>query len=162
MSRRFRFRLETLLRVRQLREDEATRRLAQQQAEIARIDAQKAELLERIREIQTELLARQSTACPEPADLARRRAWVAHLRRRIADGDRLRAEKSEQLERLRDAWRTARTQKRVIEKLRERRAAEHRHAARRREQRDAWELAQRLHVHGGGDIEGVRGMVEPA
>ena len=151
MAKRFRFRLETLLRVRQLREDEALRNVAVQQAEIARIDGQKTEMFARIQTAQGGILERQRGPALEPADLARRRAWIAHLRRQIADNDRVRAEKLEALDELRDTWRTARTQKRIIEKLRERRYDEHRLAENRRVQHEYYEMAQRLHVRGGDD-----------
>jgi flagellar protein FliJ len=159
LAKRFQFRLQTLLRVRQLREREAKRNVATQQAEIARLDRLNEQTAEEILKQQAELLARQSAGRLDPLELQRGRAWVAHLRRTIAQRHEQRLEMVQRLRQLQALLRAARTQTRILEKLRERRWQEYRKERDRREQATADELAQQL--HGAGGIE-WSDEVEPA
>jgi hypothetical protein len=84
MARRFRFRLQTLLRVRQLREREAKRKVAAKQAEIARLDRLNEQTTEEILRQQEALLAGQRQGQLDPLALQRGRAWIAYLRKTIA------------------------------------------------------------------------------
>lgn len=147
LAKRFRFRLETLLRVRELREREAKRSVAGKQAEIAQLDQfDEQAAAEIVRHHQT-LRARQETAQLDPQALARERAWIAHLRRMIAQRRVLRAEKLEELAGLQRGLREARTRTRILEKLRSRRYEDHRRKTKRLEQRESDELARRLLVN---------------
>ena len=143
--KRFEFRLQTLLDVRQLHEREAKRRVAAKNAEIARLDLLNAQTLVEIERQQALLLELQQSGAIDPLTLSRGRAWIAHLRRSTA----LRQlEKTQLLEQLRDLQaklRDARTQTRIIEKLRERRWNQYRDDVDRKEQAAADELAQQLH-----------------
>lgn len=145
MARRFRFPLETLLKVRRLREREAKRKLAAQRAAIARLDqldeATRAEIASR----QQILLGVQRQVQLEPQELTRGWAWIAHLRRTIVQRQLQREEMLTVLDTLQNEFREARRQTRVIEKLRERRWQQYLHDRQRREQADADELAQQLH-----------------
>jgi flagellar biosynthesis chaperone FliJ len=67
------------------------------------------------------------------------------LRRTIALRQVQRAELTAQLQQLQVAWQAARTQARIIEKLRERRWEEYTRKRARAEQAAADELAQQLH-----------------
>lgn len=145
MGRRFEFRLETLLRVRQLREREAKRKVAAQQAALALLDRLNRQTAEEISRQQAELLAGQRQGHLDPLELQRGRAWIAHLRRTIALRQVQRAELTAQLQQLQVAWQAARTQARIIEKLRERRWEEYTRKRARAEQAAADELAQQLH-----------------
>jgi flagellar protein FliJ len=147
LARRFQFRLETLLRVRQLREREAKRKVAAKRAEIALVDRLNAETAEEISTQQAALLADQRQGRLDPLALQRGRAWIAHLRRTIGQRHAQRAELVAQWRELQAAWHAARTQARIIEKLRERRFAEYVHDRDRKEQAAADELAQQLHGH---------------
>ncbi len=145
MARRFRFPLETLLRVRQLREREAQRKVAAQQAEIARLDQLNDATSAQIALTQRELLDIQQQPRPSPAELARGRAWVAHLRHTIAQRQAWRAEMVTKLERLQVEFQQARQQTKIIAKLRERRWSEYVRDRQRAEQAATQELAQQLH-----------------
>jgi flagellar FliJ protein len=144
MARRFDFRLGTLLRVRQLREQEAKRKVAAQRAEIARLDRLNRQTADDILRQQAELLEGQQHGRLDPLSLQRGRAWIAHLRRTIALRDLQRAEMTARLQQLQALWHAARTQARIIEKLRERRWQQYVRERRRDEQAAADELAQQL------------------
>ena len=144
MARRFEFRLQTLLRVRQLREREAKRKVATQRVEIARLDHLNRETADEIARRQTELLDSQRAGPLDPQMLQRGQAWIAHLRRTVALRYVQRAEMTARLQQLQVAWQAARTQARIIEKLRERRFADYRHERNRYEQAALDELAQQL------------------
>lgn len=144
MAKRFRFRLQTLLRVRQLREREAKRKVAAQRAEIARLDRLNEQTAAEIARQQADLLSAQQQGLLDPLALQRGHAWIAYLRRTIVTRQVHRAAQLEQLQQLQAAWREARTQMRIIEKLRERRWQEYAHDRQRREQATADELAQQL------------------
>lgn len=145
MAKRFTFRLETLLRVREIREREAKRKVGAKQAEIARIDLLNRQTADDITARQAALRGTQH-GLVSAADLIRERAWIAHLRRTIVERQTAREEFVTHLQDLQETLRHARTQKRVIEKLRERRYAEHQRRNRLREQADSDELARQLHV----------------
>jgi flagellar FliJ protein len=146
MARRFEFRLETLLRVRQLREREAKRKVAAQRAEIARLDRLDRQTADEISRQQAELLEGQRAGRVDPLTLQRGRAWIGHLRRTIALRQVQRTEMLAQLQQLQGVWRAARTQARIIEKLRERRWEQYVRDRARKEQAAADELAQQLHA----------------
>jgi flagellar protein FliJ len=144
MARKFRFRLGTLLRVRQTREREAQRKVAAKSAEIARVDLLNQQTAAEIVQQQADLLAGQQGGRLDPLALQRGRAWIAHLRRQIALRHVQRAELVTQLGELQAELRAARTQTRILEKLRARRLAEYRRTRNRQEQAASDELAQQL------------------
>ncbi len=147
MAKRFVFSLETLLRVRQLREREAKRKVAVQRAEIARVEQLMAQTMDAVTRQQHELLDGQRRTRLDPLTLQRGRAWIAALRRLLADHHARRAELQDQLRQRQVELRAARTQARIVEKLRERRWDEYVHERDRRAQAAADELAQQLHGH---------------
>lgn len=144
MAKRFRFRLQTLLRVRELREQEAERKVAAQRAEIARLDDWNRQTAQEIEQHQQSLRHTQSGQHFTPLDLVRTRAWIAHLRSTMAARSVQRGEMLKQLEKLMDDWRITRQNRRVIEKLRERRWDEYVHGREQEEQAAADELAQQM------------------
>ncbi|MFN0137744.1 MAG: flagellar export protein FliJ [Phycisphaerae bacterium] len=146
MAKRFRFQLETVLRVRELRQQEAARHLAEKRAEIARVEQLIDDTHHEVDVRQAELLSAQQSESIDAGLLVRCRAWIGQLRRNIAQFQHARAQLSQQYEQLAGVWRQARTQTRILEKLRERRLDEHKHVERRREQADADELAQQLQL----------------
>ena len=145
MAKRFQFRLETLLRVRELREREAKRSVGAKLAEIARLDTLNSDTEREIRE-QTER-SREMQLLPtvDARTLARERSWIAYLRRQIAGRLHMQAELRTELAKLQDGMREAHRQTRTVEKLRERRLTDHKRAERFREGVEADELARRLH-----------------
>lgn len=144
MARRFHFRLQTLLEVRALREREAKRAFAARQAAIARLDELNRQTSTEIESQQAALLAGMQTGTLDLLAMQRGRAWIAHLRKTITQRLQQRAEMVASLESLRAAWTAARTQLRIVEKLRERRWARYRRDRQRREQTEADELARQL------------------
>lgn len=154
MARKFHFRLQTVLRVRALREREALRRMAEKQGELLRLDQLGAATREEIGGAQVALRDAQEQAALSPIEMTRSRAWIAHLRRTMLERDTRRRELQVQLERLRQDWRRARTQKLVIEKLRERRQAEYARDARRREDAHYEEVARGLLLRASAAAEG--------
>lgn len=149
MAKRFRFQLETLLRVREIREREAKRKVATQRADIAQLDRLNDQTRQEISAQQTALLSSQQPGQVSPTQLARGRAWIMHLRNVIAQREEQRALMEQELARLRSELQTARTQTRIIEKLRQRRWETYLHDRRRRERMEMDELAQQLQTSAG-------------
>jgi flagellar FliJ protein len=147
VAKRFVFKLQTLLELRQRAEDEAKRKLAAKGAEIAQVDQLNREAAEAIRRQHAGLYEHQQGAAPDLVTLQRGRTWVNHLRRTIAQRDSEKARLQMELHELQDALRKARTQTRIIEKLRERRWETYRRDLKRREQAEMDELAQQLQVY---------------
>jgi flagellar export protein FliJ len=150
VARRFQFRLATVLRVRALREREAQRRVARKRAELMRLDELDRACTAEIAAAQQALLGTQRGGLLDSLALTRSRAWIAHLRRQMVDRQRLREKAAAELRTLVDALRRARTETRALEKLRERRLADHKRAARLREQASADETARQLQYGVGG------------
>jgi len=146
MAKRFTFRLQPLLDVRELHEREAKRRVAAKGAEIARLDQLNEQTVREILRQQEYLLAAQQTGQLNPLDLQRGRAWIAHLRKTIGVRQAQKAGLQEELRVLQEQLREARTQTRIIEKLRQRRWNEYADRRDKQEQAAADELAQQLHV----------------
>lgn len=142
---RFTFRLQTVLRVRELREREARRKVDAKAAEIARIDQWNRETADEVSRIQRAIVERQMDPQIDVRELTRQRAWVAHLRRTIVERQVAKQSLVAQLEALRGDLRTARTQMRVIEKLRERRFGEWKREHGLAEQAAMDEVARQLH-----------------
>ena len=144
MAKRFHFPLQTLLRVRQLHEREAKRKVATKRAEVARIEQLIVQTGDEIVR-QQEALASQQKGRLDPLTLQRGRAWVTYLRQTLARQHGQRAALTEELRVLQATLRAVRTQARIIEKLRERRWREYVRDRNRQEQAAADELAQQLH-----------------
>lgn len=142
---RFKFRLQTLLRVRELREREARRKVSAKVAEIARVDQLNRETADEISKIQRGIVDRQSAPLIDARELTRQRAWVSHLRRTIVERQRAKQSLLTHLEALRAELRVARTQMRVIEKLRERRYGDWTRERGIADQVAMDEVAQQLH-----------------
>ncbi len=148
MAKRFRFRLDTLLKVRRLREREAKRKVAAKRAEIARLDRLDQQTAWEISRSQAALRESQQQGSLDLETLARGRAWIGYLRKTAVERQTLRAALVKELEQLQSEWRQARTQMRILEKLRQRRWDEYVRRRKRREQAEADELAQQLQARG--------------
>jgi flagellar biosynthesis chaperone FliJ len=142
VARRFQFRLQTLLRVRELEEREAQRKVAAKAAEIAQLDRLDAQAQQEIRRQQAVLRAAQHAATLDSLLQQRGRAWIGQLRRGIALRSAQRAARQAELRELQDAFRAARTRRRVVDELRTRRWQDYRHARDRHEQTSLEELAR--------------------
>ncbi len=146
MARRFVFALESLLRLRRLREEQAQRRVAEQRAELNQLAQLDRETEDAIRKQQAALLDAQQNEVLDRAGLAQGRTWIAHLQRMTALRDQHRKTILEKLQELEASWRHTRVERKAIEKLRERRQREHHDVAERREQETFDEVARRLHT----------------
>lgn len=146
MARRFQFSLQTLLRVREIRERDAQRKVAAQRAALARLDQLDRQCQELISRQQSELLHLQEQALIDPGALSRGRAWLAHLRNSLFQRQVQRQQMLVELEKLLSAYREARRDARAVARLRERRWEEYRQDRARQEQAEADELAQQLHT----------------
>ncbi len=144
MAKRFQFRLQTLLDVRKMREQEAQRAVAAKRAEIVRVDQLNEQTFAEIAIHQDALRTAQAQGAIDPVGLARGRAWIAHLRNSIARRQQEKGVLLEQLRELQDRLRDARTQTRIIEKLREKRWDAYRKDRDKRERLELDELAQQL------------------
>ena len=144
MPRRFRFRLETVLDVRRVREREAQRAVAARRLELVRVERLSRETRAAIAEQQDALRLAQQSAALQPAALAQGRAWIAHLRNTLLQREMQRQELAARLAAALEALRAARVQTKTIEKLRERRLAEYVRGTRLREQAASDELARQL------------------
>lgn len=137
--RRFRFRLEGVLRIRGFELERARVRLAQLEQEArqrrARLEQARAWL------VRGEILARETTQGAEGPRLAVRAEGVSIGRLAVARAERALADLVPALQAAREAVRRARMQVRSLEKLRERRAEAHRIAALAAEQNELEELA---------------------
>lgn len=140
----FRFRLKTLLRVRDLREREARRKVAAKQAAIAQLDEASRAAAEEILRRESAMRVQVERGPVNATELLRERGWIGHLRRQILEQQQLRADLQRELESLQEAWRRARMDLKVMEKLRERRFEQHRRAQSLREQAETDEVAQKL------------------
>jgi flagellar FliJ protein len=157
VAKRFQFRLETLLRVREIREREAKRKVGVKQAEIARVDQLNRLTAEEISQRQNALRAQQGQGVLDPDTLLRERAWIAYLRQTIVERQTFRAGLVRELATLQAELRQARRQKRTIEKLRERRWEEYIKCRKRREQAESDELARQLHTFRGAPGAAIAG-----
>lgn len=144
MARRFRFSLATVQRVRESHEREAKRRVGVKLAEIAQLDQRVRSYEERIAQTQSGLRELQGDESLDITAVTRDRAWIAHLRRVIAQEGQKRAVLLQELAPLQAAMREARKQTRIIEKLREKRWTEHVRSEALREQHESDEMARDL------------------
>ncbi len=142
--RRFRFSLQTLLELRESREREARRRVAAQNAAIAQLDHLDRLTASEITRQQATLLAAQRSGSLEPLSLQRGHAWIAHLRKTIAQRSAQRDALKAELGALQAAWHAARRDARAVQKLRERRYSRHLKERQRHDQAVADDLARQL------------------
>lgn len=148
MARKFQFRLQTLLRVRELREREAQRKVSRKLSEIAQEDDAIARLESQIRAHFDACLAEQRCERPDARRILRERAWSAHLQKLSIERQARRSQLLAELDPLRQALRDARVQTRMLEKLRERRLSEYQGQRDRHEQAETDEVARGLLAFG--------------
>lgn len=155
MPRRFRFRLETVLRVRELREREAKRKVGAKLAEIAALDQLNQQSATEISRRQDDLNRSQQAEFLDPRSLSGGRAWISFLRRSIAQRQMTKASLLKELDQLRSELVAARTQTRILEKLRERKLETWKREGQLREQAEMDEVARRLQMHPGQKFRGA-------
>jgi flagellar FliJ protein len=144
VAKRFRFRLETVLRVRKLREREARRKLAVEYEKVARLDALITQTREEIENQMSALRLAQQTATLDPAAIVRGHAWSHHLQRMLLQQQELRSKAQQKVEQALGVLREARRASRAIEKLREKQWETYVAERDKQDQAEIEELAQQL------------------
>ena len=145
MAKRFRFRLEAVLKVRKRKRDEARRVVADRQRRISRIADQITACRNGIGEAVDESRRAQHAAAPDVTTLRRYRSYIGAMDRAIGNAE---AEMDRQHERLRQEQRQltlANKEVKAIEKLRERQLARHDEQQQRADRAESDEIALQLH-----------------
>lgn len=144
MARRFRFRLDTLLRLRRMQERQAQRSVGAARAELAQAERLIRLTDEEIRRQQGALRVEQGGAAPRALTIVRGQAWIAHLRRMSLQQHAMRAAAAQALEQALRRLVEARTRTRTVEKLREQRLDEFRTRIEKREDARLDDLARQM------------------
>ncbi len=144
MARKFRFRLDMLLRVRRLHEREAKRNVALKQAEVARIDGLIAGGHEKISSELDALREQQRLPRLDARAAARRRAWIGHIRGTMVQFHNMLDVAHSELAEAIGLLNAARTQTRIVQKLRERRWEGYVKDRERRDDAELEEVARQL------------------
>lgn len=149
MARRFQFRFETMLKLRQQREDQHKRivgerlaRIAEVREEISRLEQLMGHGMDSIRSVQR----------AGPIDLQQvmaQRGWVAHLHKTTLEAQARLGALEAQLAQERAALAEAAKQRRILEKLKERQLERHRLEEQRTETRVMDDLTTTRLVHEG-------------
>ncbi len=147
MAKRFRFPLETVLKIRKRREDERKRVVARRLSGIARAEAQAASLREQIdAELRAVRQARQAGVI-DVVMIARHRHWLGRLQRGLLEEEAhlrtLRAELAQDRAELAEASKQAK----IIQKLKERQQQRYEYELARQDRIDADEMATARFVY---------------
>lgn len=146
MAKRFRFRLETVLKIRKQREDEAKRVVAERLRRIADvgndIDSMRSQISSEIKSF------RQSHASGriDTARISNHRHWLIHLDQNVLASKSHLGELEAELAQERVALGEARKQVRVLEKLEERQRARHAKELNRAEALESDEIGNNLYL----------------
>jgi len=146
VAKRFKFRLETVLKIRKRREDAAKREVAVRLGEIARVEGEMAALREQIRVEIDGFRASHATGQINVTQIARHRHWLVHLDRGVLTCENRLRELRERLSGDRAALAEARKRVRVLEKLEERQRERYMKDLNRAEVRELDEISNVLFV----------------
>lgn len=153
MAKRFRFRFETMLKIRRQREDQHKRIVADRLRQITTVRAELRQLDQLIHEENDALRSGQAVGRIDLQQTVRRRQWVMHLHKATLDAEaRLRGLEA-QLAQERAALAEAAKQRRIIEKLRERQFERHQAEQQRSETVAADDLTTVRYVYEAGAAE---------
>ena len=141
MARRFRFRFETMLKIRRQREDEQKRVVAEKVRQMTQTREQIEALARQIQEETDAIRVSQATGAIDIQQVMRHRHWIGHLHKGVLDAQgRLRFLEA-RLAQERAVLTEAVKQRRILEKLKERQWQRHRDQEQRTETRESDELA---------------------
>jgi flagellar FliJ protein len=147
MAKRFRFRLEPVLRLRQQKADEAKRVVAERLRRVAAVQREIGLLQQRIEEQVEAMRAGPLVGALDVGQLARHRHWLSHLQRGLLDAmARVRALEAE-LARERAGLAEAMKRIRILETLKRRQEERYYEALNREEIAEADELSVQRYVH---------------
>ncbi len=146
MAKRFRFNLETVLKIRQQREDAAKRVVAARLRQIAEVEGEIAGLQTQIR-LEIDAFRRShAQGRIDVTRITRHRHWLIQLDQGVLIARHRMSELQQELARERAVLTEARKQVRVLEKLKERRYQRYRKELARAEARENDEIGNVLHM----------------
>ena len=149
MAKRFRFRFETMLKIRQQREDQHKRIVAERLAQIGLVQQDLARLEELTSQGLHSIRTVQQAGRIDVQQTMAQRAWITHLHKSALDAEaRLRGLEA-RLAQERAALAEAAKQRRILEKLKERQTERHRMEEQRAETSAADDLTTTRYVFGG-------------
>lgn len=147
MAKRFRFRLETVLKVRRQVADEKKRVVADRLREISALQGNLMMVNEQIAATYRKTRENAVHQHLDVQDLSKRRFWTSHLQRNVLE-TQFRIDKArQQLAKDRDVLAEASKELKVVEKLRENSFAKHSREIERQETIEADELAVSRYLH---------------
>lgn len=149
MAKRFRFRFETMLKIRRQREDEHKRIVGERLAQIAEVRTELARLEQLTHQGMDSIRAVQQPGRIDLQQAMAQRGWVAHLHKATLNARTQLGALEARLAQERAALAEAAKQRRILEKLKERQGERHRLEEQQAETRAADDLATTRHVFDG-------------
>ncbi|MCG3137972.1 MAG: hypothetical protein HJJLKODD_01828 [Phycisphaerae bacterium] len=153
MAKRFRFRLEPVLRVRRMKEETQQRQLATQVRELVRRESRATLLQQQIVGEVEQFHGGTLVGVLDVQLIARRRYWINHLQRQLMDERHLIGQQQQVVERERQKLAEAAREVQVLEKLEEKARQRYQQQLDRAEQADADEMAVMTYARGGGLLQ---------
>lgn len=141
MPKKFKFRLETILKVRRITADEKKRRVASRLRQIDACQRRASAAREHISEQFGRAHLSQQQPRLDVSLMSRQRYWIAHLQRELLESQHHIVELERRLSDERAELVEASTRVRILDKLREQQQRQHNEALGRTEQQEADELA---------------------
>ncbi|HOA72557.1 MAG TPA: flagellar export protein FliJ [Phycisphaerae bacterium] len=148
MAKRFRFRFETLLKLRRQREDEHKRIVGERLAQIAAVREEISRLEQLTRSGVDSVRMFQQAGRIDLQQTMAHRGWIVHLQKASLEAQARLAALEARLAQERAALAEAAKQRRILEKLEERQAHRHELEMRRAEVRTADDLTTTRFVYG--------------
>jgi flagellar FliJ protein len=151
VARRFVFRFETLLKIRRQREDHHKRIVAERVRQIVAARERLDALRQQITDEETAIRTGQQPGTLDMQQIVRHRHWLGHLHRSVLDTQAELRGLEARLAQERAALAEAVKQRRILDKLKERRLERHLQEELRRETTAADDLTSVRYVYGQGD-----------
>lgn len=148
MAKRFIFRYETLLKVRRQREDHHKRIVAERVRQIVAARERLSALREQIAEEEAAIRAGQKPGTVDMQQIVRHRHWLGHLHRNVLETEAAIRALEERLARERAVLAEAVKQRKILDKLRERRLERHLQEEQRRDMNATDDLTTVRYVYG--------------
>lgn len=160
MARRFVFRYETLLKIRRQREDHHKRIVAERVRQITQVRDRLASLRGQIGDEEHAIRAGQEPGMVDMQQIIRHRHWLGHLHRSVLESESALRALEGRLAQERAVLAEAVKQRRILEKLKERRLDRHRQDEMRNETAAADDLTTVRFVHDRVDETGFAAVEE--
>jgi flagellar FliJ protein len=140
MAKRFQFRFETMLQIRQQREDQQKRVVAARNREIVQVQERLAGLERQIHEETAAIRDGQNSGAVDIQQLMRHRHWLGHLHKAVLDAQSELRTLEAKLAQERLELAEAMKQRKILAKLKERQQERHMQEQQRRETRENDEM----------------------